>query len=92
MPEAAPIAELGLPGFDMASWSGLLAPRGTPRPIIDRLNAEIVAVIEAGDFRDRLSAQGFVPETSTPEAFAQHIASELVRLKKLVQAAGLTVE
>ena len=92
MPEVAPIAESGVPGFDMASWSGLVAPRGTPDYAINRLNAEIAAVIREGDLYEKLAAQGFIPQTSTPQAFGEHIRSELVRFKKLVQAAGLPVE
>lgn len=92
MPEVATIAESGVPGYDMASWSGLIAPRGTPRPVIDRLNAEIAAVIRQGDLYEKLAAQGFIPETSTPQAFAAHIRDELVRFRKLVAAAGLPVE
>jgi tripartite-type tricarboxylate transporter receptor subunit TctC len=92
MPEVAPIAELGVPGYYMASWAGLVAPRGTASAIIARLNSEIAAVIQQGDLRDKLAAQGFVPQTSTPQEFAAHIRSELVRTRKLVQAAGLTME
>ena len=92
MPEVAPIAESGVPGFDTASWVGLIVPRGTPRPVIARLNSEIATVIKQGDLRDRLAAQGFVPEATTPEAFAAHIREELARFRKLVQVAGLPVE
>ena len=92
MPEVAPIAESGVPGFDTASWVGLIVPRGTPRPVIARLNSEIATVIKQGELRDKLAAQGFVPEASTPEQFAEHIRSELARFKKLVQVAGLPVE
>ena len=92
MPEVAPIAESGVPGFDTASWVGLIVPRGTPGPIIARLNSEIVNVLGQGDLRERLAAQGFVPETSTPQEFAAHIRSELARFRKLVQAAGIPVE
>ncbi len=92
MPEVAPIAESGVPGFDMASWAGMLVPRGTPPAVIARLNAEIASVIREGDLRDKLAAQGYVPQASTPQEFAAHIRSELVRFRKLVQAAGLTVD
>jgi tripartite-type tricarboxylate transporter receptor subunit TctC len=92
MPEVAPIAESGVPGFDTASWVGLIVPRGTPRPIIARLNSEIATVIKQGELREKLAAQGFVPETSTPQEFADHIRSELARFRKLVRAAGLPVE
>jgi tripartite-type tricarboxylate transporter receptor subunit TctC len=92
MPEVAPVSESGVPGFDTASWAGVIVPRGTPAPIIARLNSEIVNVIGQGDLRERLAAQGFVPEASTPQEFAAHIRSELARFRKLVQAAGIPVE
>ncbi len=70
----------------------MVAPRGTASAIIARLNSEIATVIQQGDLRDKLAAQGFVPQTSSPQEFAAHIRSELVRTRKLVQAAGLTME
>jgi tripartite-type tricarboxylate transporter receptor subunit TctC len=92
MPEVAPIAELGVPGFDTASWVGLIAPRGTPATIIARLNSEIAAVIKGGDLREKLASQGFVPEASTPQQFARHIRVELERFRKLVKSAGIKME
>jgi len=92
MPEVAPIAESGVPGFDNASWVGLISPHGTPPAIIARLNSEIAAVIKGGDLREKLASQGFVPEASTPQQFARHIRVELERFRKLVKAAGLPVE
>ena len=92
MPEVAPIAESGVPGFDNASWVGLVSPRGAPPAIIARLNAEIATVIQGGDLREKLASQGFVPEASTPQQFARHIRAELERFQKLVKAAGLPVE
>lgn len=92
MPEVATIAESGVPGFQMTSWAGIVAPRGTPAAVVARLNSEIAAVIQQGDLRDKLAGQGFFPQTSTPQEFAAHIRSELVRIRKLVQAANLPVE
>jgi len=92
MPEVATIAESGVPGFHMTSWAGIVAPRGMPAAIIARLNSEIAAVIQQGDLRDKLAGQGFFPQTSTPQEFAAHIRSELVRTRKVVQAAGIPVE
>ncbi len=89
MPEVAPIAELGVPGFDTASWVGLISPRGTPTAIIARLNSEIAAVIQGGDLREKLASQGFVPDASTPQQFAKHIRAELERFRKLVKSAGI---
>ena len=92
MPEVVPIAESGVPGFDTASWVGLVGPRGMPPAIVARLNSEIAAVIQAGDLRERLATQGFVPEASTQQQFAKHIRSELERFRKLVKAAGIRME
>lgn len=92
MPEVAPIAESGVPGYDTASWVGLMAPRGTPPAILARLNADIAAVLQGGDLREKLASQGFVPEPSTQQHFARHIRSELERFRALVQAAGIPVE
>lgn len=94
MPDVAPIAELGVPGFDNASWVGLIGPRGLPPAIIARLNAEVAAVIKGGGgggggLRNRLAAQGFVPEASTPQQFAAHIKDELGRFRQLVKAANI---
>jgi tripartite-type tricarboxylate transporter receptor subunit TctC len=92
MPEVAPIAELGVPGFNTASWVGLVAPRGTPAAIIKRLNAEINKVIDEGDLKEKLASQGFVPDGSTPREFAAHIRDELARYRKLVKDAGIASE
>jgi tripartite-type tricarboxylate transporter receptor subunit TctC len=92
MPEVAPIAESGVPGFNTASWVGLIGPRGLPPAIVKRLNAEIRALIDGGDLRERLASQGFVPEASTPREFAVHIRDELARFRKLVKDAGIERE
>jgi tripartite-type tricarboxylate transporter receptor subunit TctC len=89
MPEVVPLAESGVPGFNIASWVGLVSPRGTAPAIITRLNKEVAAVIDGGDLKDKLASQGFVPDASTPQEFAAHIRTELARLRKLVKAAGI---
>ena len=89
MPEVTPIAESGVPGFNIASWVGLVAPRGLAPVLIARLNKETAAVIEGGDLKDKLAAQGFMPDASTPQEFAAQVKSELARLRKLVQSAGI---
>ncbi len=90
MPEIAPIAELGVPGYDASSWGGIVVPRGTPTAIIAKLNAHIVYIVKQGDMREKLAAQGLGPQASTPEAFAAHIKSELAHYRKFIHAAGIT--
>lgn len=89
MPDVQPIAEQGVPGFNTASWVGLVAPRGLPAPLIKRLNAETAAAIESSDLRDKLAAQGFIPDAGTPQQFAAYVREELERFRKLVKAAGI---
>jgi len=89
MPEVAPIAESGVPGFHTASWVGLVSPRGLPPAIIARLNKETAVVMEGGEVKEKLAAQGFVPDASTQQEFAAHVKAELARFRKLAKAAGI---
>jgi tripartite-type tricarboxylate transporter receptor subunit TctC len=92
MPEVAPIAELGVPGFNTASWVGLISPRGMAPALVARLNKDVAQVIEGGDLKDKLASQGFLPDASTPQEFAAHIKAELDRFRKLVKSAGIKSE
>ena len=81
-----------LPGFDVRGWYGLLAPAGTPRDIIMRINTETARAIKEPDARERLYAIGSEPLANTPEEFAAFIQSEIVKWAKVVKAAGIRVE
>jgi tripartite-type tricarboxylate transporter receptor subunit TctC len=91
-PDIPTIAEAGLPGYEAVQWFGVLAPAGTPRPIVSRLHAEIVRVLQSGDVRERLIADGADPLGSTPEEFAAFIRSETVKWAKVVKSAGIQPE
>jgi len=92
LPEVPTMAEAGLPGFEVTSWFGLLAPAGTPGAIIGRLNAEVVKVLGRADVKATLGAQGLEVAPSTPEQFAAHIKSEIARFTKIAKAAGIKAE
>lgn len=92
LPDVPTVAESGVPGFDVEVWNGLMAPAGTPRPVIDKLNAEIRKAMESADMKKRLEAQGFEAATGTPEKFGALIASETTRWAKVVQSSGAKVE
>jgi tripartite-type tricarboxylate transporter receptor subunit TctC len=92
LPEVPTVAEAGLPGFEVTTWYGVLAPAGTPRPIVMRLNAEIVKVMQSPEMKDRLASMATEPVTSTPEAFAELIRQEIVKWGKVVRAAGLKAD
>jgi tripartite-type tricarboxylate transporter receptor subunit TctC len=86
------IAESGLPGYDMATWFGLLAPAATPREIITRLQSEAARTLNAPEVKERMLAQGLSVVADTPDAFAALVQQEIPRWKKVVEAAGLKPE
>jgi tripartite-type tricarboxylate transporter receptor subunit TctC len=90
-PEIPAVAE-SLPGFDVSSWAGLVAPAGTPRNIVARLNAEVVKVITARELREILAKEGAEPVGSTPEQFAAFIRTEVEKWAKAVKQAGAQVD
>jgi tripartite-type tricarboxylate transporter receptor subunit TctC len=83
MKDVPTIAESGLPGFKYAAWFGIMAPANTPRPVVSRLNKEIVDILERPDVAERLSATGAVPLTSSPEDFDKIIAADTARLTEM---------
>ncbi len=92
LPEVAPIAEQGLPGFDVTVWQGLLAPAGTPQPIIARLHAAIRDALGAPTLRERLAALGVEAIGSTPEEFARFLAADLARWGEAVRRSGARLD
>ena len=91
-PEVPTIAESGVPGFDVSSWFGVLAPAGTPREAVDRLHTEIARILTAKDVKDRLAADGAEPVGNTPQEFAEFIRAELAKWGKVVKGAGIRPE
>lgn len=92
VPELPTVAESGLPGFESGTWYGLLAPTGTPRDIVTRLNREVVRVVQLADVRERLSAQGAEALTATPQYAGEFIRSEIARWAKVVKAANVRLD
>ena len=91
-PDAPTIAESGLPGFEFNSFFAIAAPRGTPKEIIQRLNAEVVKATNAPDVRERLVAQGFIIKASSPEELSKQTREQLERYAKLFKTAGIRVD
>jgi tripartite-type tricarboxylate transporter receptor subunit TctC len=88
-PEIPALAEAGLPGFDASSWQMVVAPAGMPRDILDKLNAELRAIVSDQRFGDELSAKGMVPlVTPSPEDLRTYVKSEIVRWADVVRHAG----
>ena len=91
-PELPTIAESGLPGYDVSSWQGVFAPAATPRPIISRLNAEIVRILAMPDVRERLTGLGADPVGNTPEQFAAYVKAEIAKWAAVVKQTGARVD
>lgn len=92
LPEVPTVAEAGLPGFEVTTWYGVLAPAGTPRPIIVRLNAELVKVMHSPEMKQRLAGIGTDPVTSSPEEFAAYIQAEIGKWGDVIRKAGLRAD
>jgi len=92
VPQVPTSAEAGLPQLIAINWYVLMAPAGTPRDIIDRLNAEIAKVMQTAETRERLLAVGGEPATGTPEQAADFLRSEYARWSKLIKDAGIRAE
>jgi tripartite-type tricarboxylate transporter receptor subunit TctC len=90
LPDTPTMAESGISGYETNSWSTLLVPKGTPAPIVARLNSEIAAVLRSPEALARLTPQGFDPEPSTPEYVSQYVKSERGRYGKLLKSMGVT--
>ena len=91
-PEAPPVSESGLPGFEFNSWFTVLAPAGTPKDIVSRLNAEIVKAVAVPDVREKLVAQGFTIRASSPEELGVATRAQLDKYARLIKKAGIKAE
>ena len=89
LPELPTMSESGLPGYETGVWNGLLAPAGTPRPIIDRLAQAAAEAVRSEDFIKALDANAILPFAGTPEELGQFIRNEIEKWGKVVVAAGM---
>ena len=89
LPDLPTIAEAGVPGYQAVIWSGMLAPAHTPRALIDRINREVVRIVQAPDFRERLVQLGSDSVGSTPEQWGQFIKDEIEKWTKIARIAGV---
>ncbi len=92
LPDVPTISEAGLPGYESTQWFGILAPAATPRPVIDRLNQEIVRIMQAPAMKQRLANDGLEVVAGTPEQFGAHIKAETEKWAKVIKAMGLKLE
>lgn len=92
LPDMPTVSESGLPGFEVVGWFGLFAPAGTPQPVIARLNAEIIKILNAPESRQRLSGHGLIPGGGTPEDLGQFLRAEIAKWGKLIKETGIRAE
>ena len=91
-PRVPTFTQAGLPGFDVGLWFGLLAPGGTPKAIVDRMNSEVGKILAMADFREKVAAQGLEVFVSSPEQYGDLLKSEYEKFGRIVKAAGITPE
>ena len=92
VPDIPTVAEAGVPGYNSGSWFGLLAPAGTPKPVIDKLAAETQHILKLPDVAERLSGLGAEPVGDRPEQFAVHIKSEIAKWSKVIKDANVELQ
>jgi tripartite-type tricarboxylate transporter receptor subunit TctC len=92
LPDVPTMAEAGVPGFEWFTWASIVVPVGTPKPIVDRLNAEVVKAVNAPDVREKLIAQGLEPVGSPPEQVTQWTKAGLARMSEIVKRADIKGE
>jgi tripartite-type tricarboxylate transporter receptor subunit TctC len=91
-PEVPSVDEAGVPGYDLSVWFGVLVPAGTPRDIVQRLNVEIVKILQSGEVKERFLKQGVDVQTSTPEQFDAFVKSEVARWAKVIKDASIRAD
>jgi len=92
LPEVPTIAEAGVPGYEATIWLGVMAPAGTPKPVADRLNAEIAKIVNSPEVKDAWAKQGAVPMTMTPDQFDKYLRADIEKWAKVVKISGAKVD
>ncbi len=92
LPDVPTLSEAGVPGYETGIWLGLMAPTGTPRPVLERLNVEIAKVINAAEVRETWGKQGAAPMSMTIEQFDKFLREDIVKWAGVVKATGMKVE
>jgi len=91
-PDVPPLAESGVPGFDVSTWFAFFVPTGTPRAVIDRVNGDVVRIMQTKDMSERLQGMGMNVVASSPEQLATHVNNEIARWGRVVKEANIKIE
>jgi tripartite-type tricarboxylate transporter receptor subunit TctC len=92
LPNVPTLAEAGVPDQEADTLTGIVAPAGTPQPIVDQLQKEIAKIVAAPDVKEKLVSIGFIPIANTPQQFGVRIKTEMDKWAKVVRAANLKIE
>jgi tripartite-type tricarboxylate transporter receptor subunit TctC len=92
MPNVPTVAEAGVPGYEATIWLGILAPAKTPKPVIDKLNAEIVKIMARSDVKEAWAKQGAVPMSMSPAEFDKYIRADIEKWAQVVKVSGAKIE
>ena len=92
LPDTPTFIEAGVPDFEVSSWVGILAPAKTPRPVVEKLNRELNALLASPEIIERLAALGIVATPGTPEQFGEQMKTDLGRYGAVVKAAGIKAD
>jgi len=92
MPDLPTVVEMGLPGYEGILWIGMVAPAGTPKPVIDKLATAVHITVRSPGLAERLKRDGVEPGGSTPQVFAALIAKEIVQWRDLARSAKISLD
>jgi tripartite-type tricarboxylate transporter receptor subunit TctC len=92
MPDVPTVAEAGVPGYEATIWLGLMAPAKTPKAIVDKLNAEVIKVINRPDVKEAWAKQGAVPMIMTPAEFDAYLRADIDKWARVVKISGATIQ
>lgn len=92
LPDVPTVAEMGVPGFEVVNWYGMVAPAGTRKAVIDKVNTEVVRIMRMPDVVASLAKNGMVPSTSSPEAFGAFMKSEIAKWAKVIADANIQID
>jgi len=92
LPDVPTVAEMGVPGFEVVNWYGMVAPAGTRKAVIDKVNAEVVRIMRMPDVVASLAKNGMVPFTSSPEAFGAFMRAEIAKWAKVIADANVQID
>jgi tripartite-type tricarboxylate transporter receptor subunit TctC len=92
LPEVPTIAESGVPGFEAVGWSGIVLPAGTPAPLVNRISADIQAILREPAFRDKVIERGSIPDPNTPAVFTEFIRTEMEKWARVAKLANVKLD